>query len=219
MEKMIPLFETMREIEQEAIIEETTNKKNYYLKGIYSECDVKNGNGRIYPYNVMKSQVENLQGKIKANVAFGEFGHPKTMPELSEITPSRVSHRIVEIKEDENNFLGKAILIPEGLGKTAIAMIETGGVLSVSSRGVGTVNKNTGIVESNYKMYTYDLVFNPGMKSANQTAILENKELFVEDMGIFTEEEWNNIEKNRKDINLILFKYDLFNALKNLKTL
>lgn len=217
--ELIPLFETMSEIEQEMVLEESSNKKQYYLKGVYSECDVKNGNGRIYPYRVIKSQVENLQPKIDAKVAFGEFGHPKTMNEMADIMPSRVSHRIVEIKEDGKNFLGKAILIPEGLGKTAIAMIETGGVLSVSSRGVGSVNKSTGIVESNYKMFTYDLVFNPGMKSANQTAILENKEHFIDEIGIFTEEEWNNLEKKRKEINGILFKYDFTTALNKLKNI
>lgn len=219
MEHLIPLFETMNDIEQESIVESENSNKKYYLKGIYTQCDIKNSNGRIYPFNTVKKQVENLQSKISSNVAFGEFGHPKTINELSEITPFRVSHRIVEINEDGKNFIGKAILIPEGLGKTAIAMIDTGGVLSVSSRGVGTVNKNTGIVENNYKMYTYDLVFNPGMKSANQTAILENKELFVNEMGYLTEEEWQKVEKNRKNLNAILFKYDLFTTINKLKKL
>jgi hypothetical protein len=213
-----PILEISQEIEQ---IQEENNKgeKNYYLKGIYSECDVKNGNGRTYPFSIMEREINKLNKKVDNGVAFGEFGHPKSMSEMSEITPARVTHRVVEIKTNGNNFEGKSVIIPEGLGKIAIAMIETGGILSVSSRGVGSINKNTGIVESNYSMYTYDLVFNPGMKKANQTAILENKELLVNEIGVFTEKEWFNIEQNRKELDAILFKHDLFNVISKLKKL
>lgn len=212
-----PLLEVSNEIEQ--IFEESSSgNKNYYLSGIYSQCDIVNGNGRKYPLSLMEREINKLQTKINSKVAFGEFGHPNNVEDIPNINPERTSHRIIEIKKDGNNFVGKSVLIPAGLGEIAIKMIETGGVLSISSRGLGRVNKSTGIVEDNYRMFTYDLVFSPGMEGTNQNAILESKEFFVNEKEIFSEKEWKNIEKNNAKINeFILIQYDILDTLNKLK--
>jgi len=219
-EKLFPLFETFNDIESE-ISEDDGGKKNYYLKGLYTECEKKNGNGRTYPFALVEREINSrLKPKIESNVAFGEFSHPKTLAEMAEIEPSRISHRIVELRPEGTDFYGKAVLIPEGLGKIAIAMVETGGVLSMSSRGVGRINKNSGMVDESYRLYTFDLVINPGMKKASQTAILENEELFVDEMELFTKDEWKKMEKNRKTLlESLMFRVDLLSMIENLKNL
>jgi len=214
-ERDTALFESFGE----TVVEEVCNEgeeKNYYLSGLYTECDVKNGNGRTYPTSIVEREINGkILPKVKAGTAFGEFGHPKTLAEMPSIDPSRIAHRIVEIQKEGNNiFRGKSVLVPEGLGKVAIAMVKTGGVLSVSSRGVGRVNKQTGVVESSYNMFTYDVVLNPGMKKANQTAVMENQEFFVNQIGVFTEEEWYKIEKDRsKMLDATFFRADLLSGL------
>jgi hypothetical protein len=209
-----PLFESAEETQSE-ILENETGEKQYYLSGIYTECEKKNGNSRIYPRALVEREIsERLEPKIAANTAFGEFGHPKTVSELPTIEPSRISHWILEIKQEGNVFRGKSVIVPEGLGRVAIGLLKTGGVLSVSSRGIGRVNKLSGLVE-HCTMYTYDLVLNPGMKNANQTAVLENREMFVGEIGAFTEKEWRSVEKNRgKMLDAAFFRADLISALK-----
>lgn len=210
-----PLLEYANEVEQ-LVESNASGIKNHYLQGIYSQCEIKNNNGRIYPLSIVEREINGLLPKINSGVAFGEFGHPTEMTKLPVINEEKVSHRIVKIEKDGNNFFGKSVLIPAGMGEIAIKIIETGGVLSVSSRAVGKTNSR-GIVENNYKMFTYDLVFNPGMPGANQTAILENKEFFVDEKMFFSESEWNHIEKSRRELNAILFRYDFLNSLKALK--
>ena len=214
--KVTPLLEVAQDIEQ--LSEETEGRKNYFLKGIYSQCEIKNNNGRIYPFHLVEREVRSLSEKIAKGVAFGEFGHPKNIKELPTINEEKVSHRIVEMNQDGKNFIGKSVIIPAGMGELAIKIIETGGTLSVSSRAIGKVNSK-GIVESNYKMFTYDLVFNPGMPGANQTAILENREYLVEEKEFFSESEWALIEKERNSIDAILFKVDMLSALNKLKNI
>lgn len=218
MNELLPLFETMCEVEQEVV--ESEGRKNHYLKGLYSECETKNVNGRVYTKALMEREINSrLVPKIESSTAFGEFGHPKTMSAMTDIDAARVSHRIVEMHPDGNSFYGKSVLIPEGLGKAAIAMVETGGVLSVSSRGLGCLKKGTNIVENNYKLVTYDLVFNPGMKKANQTALMESREFFVGESGMFTEDEWALIEKNRVSLfEGAFFCADLLGGLADLKS-
>ncbi len=215
MDKVNVLVETARDIVQESI-DSGLGKKNYYLSGIYSQCEIKNNNGRIYPFPLMEREINKLQEKVGTNVAFGEFGHPKKIEEMPDINENKVSHRIVEIKADGKNFIGKSVLIPAGMGEVAIKIIETGGVLSVSSRALGKINER-GMVENNLRLFTYDIVFNPGMPGANQNAILENKVFFVHDNQYFTEEEWKLVEKNRKDFfKLAMFKADLLSSIRNL---
>jgi hypothetical protein len=212
----VPLFEFVQDVDQVVEEEEEGKKKNYYLTGVYTECEVKNSNNRVYPRPIVEREVKKLREKIDSGVAFGEFGHPKEFKEISDINPARVSHRILEINQDGNIFKGKSVIIPEGMGKIATAMIDTGGKLSISSRAVGRVQKSTGVVENNYRLYTYDIVFNPGMKKAFQECVLENKSVLVDELGVFTEEEWRNIKNHKLNISGEIFKFSMFNALRSL---
>ena len=79
--------------------------KNYFIEGVFMQGGVKNKNGRIYPVDVLKNEVDRYNKQyVKENRAYGELGHP-TGPTIN---LDRVSHVIKELHQDGNNFVGKA---------------------------------------------------------------------------------------------------------------
>lgn len=203
MNKLQPLLQVSEAISQETIVTEATGdiagSRQHFLKGVFSQGDIKNNNGRIYPTSLLEREISAFQTKIVGKNAFGEFGHPKTVESIREINAKNVSHRIVELEKIGNDFIGKSVLVDEGLGKMAIAMVESGGILSISSRGLGSVNKKNNMVENNFKLFTFDIVFDPGMPKAQMEAVMESKDFFLEER-YFSASEWDNIDKNRKEM-------------------
>ena len=50
---------------------------NYKIRGIFMQADVKNRNGRVYPYDILAKEVTKYNKNfIKEKRAFGELGHP-----------------------------------------------------------------------------------------------------------------------------------------------
>ena len=44
--------------EAEYLVEETNGKKEYKIKGIFLQSDIKNRNGRVYPNQVLTREVK-----------------------------------------------------------------------------------------------------------------------------------------------------------------
>ena len=88
----------------EYITEDKENgEKNYKIRGIFMQADIKNRNGRIYPMEVLDEEVKNYNKKfVEQNRAFGELGHP----EGPTVNLERVSHMITSLKPDGKNFIG-----------------------------------------------------------------------------------------------------------------
>ena len=65
--------------ETKFIVEETKEgKKDYKIKGVFMQAEIKNRNGRIYPMNVLESEINRYNKKfINENRAYGELGHPE----------------------------------------------------------------------------------------------------------------------------------------------
>lgn len=155
----------------------STGEKNLYIRGPFLQGGIINKNRRMYPLGILENEVARYTEKhIARKNAFGELGHPDT----PKINLDRVSHRITELKQDGKNFIGKAIIINEGLGKIAAGIIKTGGTLGVSSRGLGTVKPNSdGIMEvqSDFMLNTAaDIVVDPSAPDAFVQGIMEGAE-------------------------------------------
>ncbi len=171
------LTELTEEIEY--ITEDSSDGKNLYLKGILLQAGIKNRNGRIYPPPVLEREVGRyIKEHVNRKTAYGELGHPATSPSLNH---DKVSHRITEITRDGNNFVGKAIILNEGNGKIVRGMIETGGAIGISSRGLGSLKEDTKlgakIVQDDYRLVVGgDLVINPSAPDAFLDAVFENVE-------------------------------------------
>jgi len=159
--------------------------KNFYIEGIFLQSAIKNRNGRMYPEEVMDKEVGRyIKEAVDAKTALGELGHPNG----PQINLDRVSHRIVELRKDGSNYVGKAIISETPMGNIAKGIMGCGGRLGVSSRGMGTVKPNKdGIneVQSDFRLATAaDIVADPSAPDAWVNGIMESMEwVYDERMG------------------------------------
>lgn len=164
------------------LVEETEGQKHMYLVGTYLQAGVPNRNRRFYPEPILEREVGRYtQEKIARGNAFGELGHPQG-PGLN---MDRVSHIITELKKDGLNWNGKARLIGEGMGKIAIGIINAGGTLGMSSRGMGSLkeDKKNGWheVQDDYRLVVgADIVGDPSAPDAFVNGIMEDAEWFYD---------------------------------------
>jgi len=150
--------------------------KEYYIEGIFLQADIKNRNGRMYPVQVLEKEVNRYVSEVvKNNRAFGELGHPSG----PSINLDRVSHIITELKRDGKNFRGKAKLTETPMGKIARGIMESGGQLGVSSRAMGSLKEERGVmvVQNDLRLSTAaDIVADPSAPDAFVNGIMEGVE-------------------------------------------
>jgi len=176
------------EIEQvEVIVENRNGKKNLYIEGVFLQSEMKNRNGRMYPKSTLAREVGRYnENFVEKGRALGELGHP----DGPTVNLDRVSHKIVSLREDGNNFIGKAKILSTPMGKIASNLLGEGVKLGVSSRGVGSLNKtNEGysVVGEDFTLATAaDIVADPSAPDAFVDGIMEGKE-WVWDGGIIRE--------------------------------
>ena len=122
METLKLISEEIQDVEY--ITEQKDNgKKNYKIKGIFMQADIKNRNGRIYPMEVLEKEVRRYnKEQIKENRAFGELGHP----EGPTINLERASHMITDLYPDGKNFIGEAKIMETPMGKIVKNLMDEG---------------------------------------------------------------------------------------------
>ena len=161
----------------ELIVEETdSGKKNYKIKGVFLQADIKNRNGRVYPMEVLQKEVAKYDKNfIKENRAFGELGHP----DGPTVNLERVSHMITSLKEDGKNFIGEAKVMDTPMGKIVKNLMDEGCKLGVSSRGMGSLDQKGGanyVRDDFYLATAADIVADPSAPNAFVEGIMEGKE-------------------------------------------
>lgn len=152
----------------------SSEKNDYILEGIFAEFDVTNENGRIYREKEYLPHLTYLLEKVKNRSLFGELDHPL---DRFDVVLGNVSHIVESIEYDAKNKIikGKIKLLDTVAGKNAKAIIDGGGTLSISSRAAGLVKEN-GEVEIK-RIFAYDLVAEPGFKSAKLRKLNEELNL------------------------------------------
>ena len=175
METLKLISEEIQDVEY--ITEQKDNgKKNYKIKGIFMQADIKNRNGRIYPMEVLEKEVRRYnKEQIKENRAFGELGHP----EGPTINLERASHMITALYPDGKNFIGEAKILSTPMGKIVENLMEDGAKLGVSSRGMGSLNQKNGAnyVRNDFYLATAaDIVADPSAPNAFVEGIMEGKD-------------------------------------------
>ena len=177
--------------------------KNYKIKGIFMQGEIKNRNNRIYPVQVISEQVDKYKKNyIDKNRAYGELGHPSGPT----INLERVSHMITDLYQDGNNFIGEAKIMDTPYGKIVKNLMDEGAQIGVSSRGMGSLKDNgngTQVVQKDYHLATAaDIVADPSAPDAFVEGIMEGKE-WIWDNGILREaqisEYKNSINKTSRD--------------------
>ena len=177
------------------LVEESEGKKNYFIEGIFLQGDLTNRNGRNYPVNILDREVikynENFVGTGRA---LGELGHP----DGPTINLDRVSHKIISLTREGNNFIGKAKLLETPMGKIAKSLLDDGVKLGVSSRGLGSMTEKEGVnyVGEDFMLATAaDIVADPSAPDAFVSGIMEGKE-WVWESGLLREVELNKIKQS-----------------------
>ena len=170
-------------------------KKKMYIEGVFLQGDIKNRNGRMYPVNTLAKEVGRYnESFVQKGRALGELGHP----EGPTVNLDRVSHKITSLRQEGNNFIGKAQLLETPMGKIAKSLIAEGVTLGVSSRGVGSLkedNKGCKVVGEDFMLATAaDIVADPSAPDAFVSVIMEGKE-WVWEGGILREQLAKQTEK------------------------
>ena len=146
--------------------DEKSGKKNYKLKGIFLQGDIKNRNGRVYPVEILQKEVDRYNKEfINENRGYGELGHP----EGPTVNLERVSHMVTSLKRDGKNFVGEAKVMSTPMGKIVENIMDDGGKLAVSSRGMGSLQQKNGANYVNKDFYlatAADIVADPSAPQA-----------------------------------------------------
>jgi len=201
------------------IVEEKGGKKHMYIEGIFLQGNICNRNGRMYQMEGLRREVQRYtENHINSGRALGELGHP----DGPTVNLDLVSHKIISLKEDGNNFIGKAKILSTPMGNIAKSLIGEGVKLGVSSRGIGSLKQSRdgiNIVGDDFMLATAaDIVADPSAPDAFVEGIMEGKE-WVWDGGILREQA---AKKTYKQINTLVTqgqldekKLDLFNNFLN----
>ena len=180
----------------EYLVEEKDGKKNYKIRGVFLQSEIKNRNGRVYEKEILEKEVNRYNREfINKKRAFGELGHPDSPT----VNLERVSHMITSLYPDGTNFIGEAKIMNTPYGKIVKGLIDEGAQLGVSSRGMGSLSQRGGVnyVGRDFYLATAaDIVADPSAPDAFVEGIMENKE-WVWDNGILVEKD---IESWKRDV-------------------
>ena len=170
----------------EVITEGKGADKKLYIEGVFLQSELKNRNGRMYPFQVLEKEVNRYNEEyIKTSRALGELGHP----DGPTVNLDRVSHRITSLTAEGTNFIGRAQILDTPMGKIASSLLGEGVKLGVSSRGMGSIDRreDCNVVMDDFMLATAaDIVADPSAPDAFVNGIMEGKE-WVWDNGILKE--------------------------------
>jgi hypothetical protein len=208
------------EIEKVEVLTENVNgKKNLFIKGVFLQAEQVNRNGRMYRMPVMEREVKRYTEQyVDKGRALGELGHP----DGPTVNLDRVSHKIVDLQREGNNFIGKAQILSTPMGKIAESLLKEGVCLGVSSRGIGSLRptkEGFNEVGEDFMLATAaDIVADPSAPDAFVQGIMEGKE-WIWDGGILREK---LAEQTQRRINTLVdqkrleeHKLNLFNDFIN----
>ena len=135
-----------------------------YLSGVMQRCDEKNGNGRVYPGQILRREVKNYMNIVKENRACGELDHP----EDSVVNLKNASHMVTDLWWDGNDLYGKIKVLSTPAGKILQALINDKVKLGISSRGLGSVSQapEGTMVDDDFQLICFDIVSEPSTQGA-----------------------------------------------------
>jgi len=167
------------------------------FNAILQKAGVENRNGRVYPEEILKREVQNYQKLIDMGSALSELNHP----ESSLVDLERSSHRILETYWDGPVLMGKLEILTSPayhktgnvscVGDIAANLLRYGVTLGISSRGVGSLQRegSQNIVQDDFELICFDLVSSPSTPGAYLFKTLEEKELYDESLSYDNDQE------------------------------
>lgn len=199
--KLIREFTT--DIITESVLDEATNLKKWYVSGVTLQSNIKNRNQRIYPKQVLSEAIDfHVKTFMESNRALGELNHPKSGSNINSIDLERVSHKFVDVTEDNNNYITKAEVLNTPLGKIVTNLLESNVQLGISSRGLGNLveTKEGRTVNKLYLVSLGDIVSDPS-----------GPDCFIK--GVLESVEYEMIKESNGDIKFVQKEIDLYNKM------
>jgi len=144
---------------------EMANGNVLYMSGRLQTADKQNGNGRVYPHDVLKREMNNYMKVVKDDRACGELDHPDD----SVVNLKNVSHIVTDIWWEGKDVMGKLKVLDTPSGRILKDLVNAGVKLGVSSRGLGSVTESangTVTVESDFQLICFDIVSEPSTPNA-----------------------------------------------------
>jgi hypothetical protein len=182
--------------EVQFLTEDLGGKTSHVIEGIFLQQEIVNKNKRKYTRQIMEPEVNRYVNEmVVKNRAVGELGHP----DGPTVNPERISHKIISLVKDGDNYIGKARISNSPFGKIVQNFLEEEIVFGVSSRAVGTLRRINGIdlVQPDFRLATAaDIVMDPSAPDAFVRGVMENKEYIFAD-GLIQEA---NLDKWKKAI-------------------
>jgi hypothetical protein len=158
--------------------------KALFLVGKCHEAERLNGNGRVYPFPVLKREVEKYMDVVKDRRAVGELDHPDD----SVVNLKNSSHMVTDLWWEGKTLMGKVKVLTTPSGNTLRALINDGVKIGISSRGLGSVRQSNGttMVEDDFQLICFDIVSEPSTPKAFMDNVVyegktRNNKLFTVD--------------------------------------
>ena len=165
------------------LVEERNGKKELFITGPFMQAEQQNRNGRIYKLPILEREVKRYTEQyINTNRALGELGHPNG----PSINLDRACIKITELKQDGQNFIGRAKVLGTPMGDIVKNLLESGVQLGVSTRGMGSLKEVNGIMEVQDDFFlatAADVVADPSAPDAFVQGIMEGVE-WIWDNGV-----------------------------------
>ena len=134
------------------------------LSGLMQMSDTKNGNGRVYPHNILEREIKNYARLVEDRRALGELDHPDS----SVVNLANASHMVTKIWMEGNKCMGTIRVLNTPSGQILKALVESGCKLGISSRGMGSDRESNGVtlVEDDFQLLCFDMVSDPSTPGA-----------------------------------------------------
>jgi hypothetical protein len=158
----------------EAEKREMADGKTLYLVGKCHEAERLNGNGRKYPVDILRREVQKYMEVVKDRRACGELDHPDD----SVVNLKNASHMVTDLWWDGNALMGKIKVLSTPAGQTLRALVNDGVKIGISSRGLGSVTQRGDhvVVESDFQLICFDVVSDPSTpKAFMDEIVMENR--------------------------------------------
>ena len=171
-------FEISRQKIDESIKE---NDGRLIVKGVLQRAEAKNQNGRVYPREVLMTEVSKyLENQVSERRALGELDHPDS----SVVNLNNASHNVIEMHWKGDDLLGTVEVLSTPSGNILKELFKSGIKLGISSRGLGSVepvNEKSGEdgtveVQPDFELIAFDFVSNPSTHGAFMRPVNEGVE-------------------------------------------
>lgn len=163
----------------ELALNESNSTNKCIFRGKFQEANAINKNKRMYPYDVLAGNIVRLEESIKGRSLYGELDHPSD----SIIHLKEASHIVTKLWWEGNSMMGEGEVLPTPAGIILRKIMESGGRVGISSRGVGngtTNNEGVLVIGESYKLITFDAVADPSTFSAFQKRVAgKNENVYV----------------------------------------